>query len=238
LKKRVLFGFCLCLIASGTIESFAQGTGTITGHIRLMGPLPGNPVIRMGMDPKCSKMNAGKRVIQEYVVAALDGSLGNVFLRLKGNFPDTPVPAQAVTIDQRGCVYIPRVVGARVGQTVQIKNSDELLHNVDALSAKNQGFNIGQPVAGLVYTFKPKAEEVMLHIKCDIHNWMNVWVGIVTNPYFAVSNTKGTFQIDKVPAGTYTIEAWHERFGTVSKMITVKPGASTAVDFSYTNKEK
>jgi plastocyanin len=230
----VLGGF-IALSASG---AFAQGTGTIRGHVALKGKLPGNPVIRMGMDPKCSKMNAGKRVIQEYVVAAIDGSLGNVFVHLKGNFPRTPVPAQPVTIDQRGCVYTPRVVGARVGQTVQIKNSDDLLHNVDALSGKNNGFNIGQPRAGLVYEFKPKNEEIMLHVKCDVHNWMNVYVGIVSNPYFAVSDTKGTFVIDKVPAGTYTIEAWQERLGVVSKTVTVKPGATVNVDFSYASKEK
>jgi len=213
-------------------------TGTIRGHVVLTGKLPGNPIIRMGLDPKCSKMNAGKRVIQEYVVAAADGSLGNVFVRLKGNLPQTPVPAQPVTVDQRNCVYAPRVVGARVGQTVQIKNSDDLLHNVDASSGKGNGFNIGQPRAGLVYEFKPKAEEVMMHVKCDVHNWMNLYIGVVTNPYFAVSDTKGTYLIDKVPPGTYTIEAWHERYGFVSKQVTVKAGAAANIDFSYASTEK
>jgi plastocyanin len=227
------------LIGAGEVEAIAQGnTGTIKGKVSLTGKLPGNPIIRMGMDPMCSKMNAGKRVIQEFVVAAIDGSLANVFVRLKGNLPQTPVPTQPVTIDQRGCVYIPRVIGARVGQTVQIKNSDALLHNVDALSGKGNGFNVGQPRAGMVYEFKPKTEEVMLHVKCDVHNWMNVYIGIVTNPYFAVSNTMGTFEIDKVPPGTYTIEAWHERFGPVEKMVTVKAGAIATVDFSYASKEK
>ena len=216
----------------------AQGnTGTIKGHVRLSGKLPGNPIIRMGMDPMCSKMNAGKRVIQEYVAATIDGSLANIFVRLQGNFPQTPVPAQPVTIDQRGCVYTPRVIGARVGQTVQIKNSDALLHNVDGLSGKNNGFNIAQPRAGMVYEFKPKNEEVMLHVKCDVHNWMNAYVGIVTNPYFAVSNTTGTFEIDKVPPGTYTIQAWHERYGPVMKTIIVKAGAVTTIDFTYTADE-
>src|SRR3954469_12316964 len=127
MKFRAVFLLLVSLIA---IDTFAQAnTGTIKGHVRLTGKLPGNPIIRMGMDPMCSKMNAGKRVIQEYVVASIDGSLGNVFVRLQGNFPQTPVSTQPVTIDQRGCVYTPRVVGVRVGQTVQIKNSDNLLHN-------------------------------------------------------------------------------------------------------------
>jgi len=186
----------------------------------------------------CSKLNAGKRVVQQYVVATADGSLANVFVRLKGNVPQTPVPSQPVVIDQQACIYTPRVVGARVGQTVQVKNSDMLLHNVDASSGKNNGFNIAQPRAGLVYEFKPKNEEVMLHLKCDVHNWMNAYVGIVTNPFFTVSNTTGTFEIDKVPPGTYNLEAWHERFGLVSKPVTVKPGAVTTVDFDYMSNEK
>jgi plastocyanin len=236
MKLRVVLFVFVCL---NTGAAFAQtNTGTIKGHVHITGKLPGNPIIRMGMDPMCSRMTAGKRIIQEYVVATADGSLANVFLRLQGNFPQTPISSQPVTIDQTGCMYTPRVVGARVGQTVQIKNSDALMHNVDGLSGKNNGFNIGQPRAGLVYEFKPKNEEVMLHLKCDVHNWMNAYIGIVTNPYFAVSNTMGMFQIDKVPPGTYTIQAWHERFGPVMKTVTVKAGAVVTVDFSYTGNEK
>lgn len=236
MKSRIGLLLLACLTASA---AFGQNnTGTIRGHIRLSGNLPGNPIIRMGMDPKCSQMNAGKRVIQEYVVASLDGSLANVFVRLQGNFPQTPVPSQPVVIDQQGCVYAPRVIGARVGQTVQIKNSDALLHNVDGLSGKGNGFNIAQPRAGLVYEFKPKSEEVMLHLKCDVHNWMNTYIGIVTNPYFAVSSTMGNFEIGRVPPGTYTIQAWHERYGPVMKTVTVKAGAVATVDFTYTGSEK
>src|SRR5215831_3724309 len=168
MKKRVVLLFLAALLSALlSIDGFAQGTGTIKGHVHLTGKLPGNPIIRMGMDPMCAKITAGKRVIQEYVVASLDGSLANVFVRLQGNFPQTPVPTQPVTIDQRGCVYTPRVVGVRVGQTLQIKNSDALLHNVHSSSAKDNSFNVGQPKDGLIYSFKPKSEEVMVHLKCD-----------------------------------------------------------------------
>jgi len=190
------------------------------------------------MDPMCSKMNAGKRVIQEYVAAAVDGSLANVFVRLQGNFPQTPVSTQPVTIDQKGCVYSPRVVGVRVGQTLQIKNSDALLHNVHGYSGKDNSFNVGQPVAGQVSTFKPKNEEVMLHIKCDVHSWMTTYVGVVSNPYFAVTNEGGNFEIPNVPAGSYTILTWHERYGPLTQMIRVRPGAATTVDFAYMGTEK
>ena len=241
MRSRIVFLLLACSIvtaADAVAQSAVAQSGTIKGHVRLTGKLPGNPIIRMGMDPMCSKMNAGKRVIQQYVVATIDGSLANVFVRLKGNVPQTPIPSQPVVIDQQACVYTPRVVGARVGQTVQVKNSDMLLHNVDASSGKNNGFNVAQPRAGLVYEFKPKNEEIMLHLKCDVHNWMNAYVGIVTNPYFAVSNTMGTFEIDRVPPGTYMLEAWHERFGLISKPVTVKAGAVASVDFDYASNEK
>ena len=235
--RYIVISILISLVLIG--QAAAQGnTGTIKGHIQVTGKVPGNPVIRMGMDPMCSKQNAGKRVVQESAVATADGSLANVFIRLEGNLPQTPVPTQAVTIDQRGCIFLPRVVGVRVGQVLQIKNSDAFLHNSHGLTGKDNGFNVGQPAAGNVYSWKAKSEEVMLHLKCDIHNWMNAYIGVVTNPYFAVSDTAGTFEIDKVPPGTYTLQAWHERFGVLMKTVTVKAGATATIDFAYTATEK
>jgi hypothetical protein len=97
---------------------------------------------------------------------------------------------------------------------------------------------VAQPLAGLVYEFRPKHEEVMLHLKCDVHRWMNAYIGIVNHPYFAVSNARGAFEITKVPAGTYKIEAWQERLGTLSKTVTIKAGAVSTVDFSFAVTEK
>ena len=231
--------FALLLLCSMfAVDGLAQGAGTIKGHVRLTGKLPGNPIIRMGMDPMCAKMNAGKQVLQEYYVVSVDGSIGNVFVRLQGNFKETPVPSQPVTLDQKGCVYTPRVIGMRVGQTLQIKNSDSFLHNVHGYSGKDNSFNIGQAVLGQVNTFKAKNEEEMIHVQCDVHKWMNAYVGVVTNPYYAVSDKAGNFEIPNVPAGTYTILAWQEKYGVVSKSITVKPGAVTNIEFTYTGNEK
>ena len=220
------------------IQTRAGGRGTIKGHIRLTGKLPGNPVIRMGMDPKCAQTNAGKRVVQETVAASLDGSLANVFVSLQGAFPDTPVPTQPVTIGQRGCVYSPRVVGLQVGQTLQIRNDDDLMHNVHSLSARGNSFNVSEPKAGMVQQFRLKDEEVMLRVKCDIHSWMTAYVGVVNHPYFAVSTVAGTFEIDNVPPGNRTIQAWHERYGPLTKTVRVQAGSATTVDFVYTGSEK
>ena len=173
MKGQVFLPLAACLLAAiattGRPGSAAApqvaGRGTIKGHIRLMGKPPGNPIIRMGMDPMCAKINAGKRVIQETVVASADGSLANVFVRLQGSFPQTPVPTTPVSIDQRGCIYGPRVVGARVGQMLQVRNSDQLLHNVHGMSARDNGFNISEPKAGMVKQRRLKDEEMVLWLE-------------------------------------------------------------------------
>ena len=211
----------------------STATGTIEGHVRLSGRLPGNAVIRMGVDPRCAEINAGKVPVQETVLAERDGSLANVFVRVRGMFPDVPLSDEPVVIDQRDCGFVPRVVGARVGQLVQIRNGDPLLHNVHSLSSGANSFNIGQPVEGMVFEVRLDEEEGMLRIKCDVHRWMTEYVGVVSHPYFAVSDRGGTFTIDQVPAGTQTIEAWHEVYGVLTLTVNVEASAVTVADFTY-----
>jgi len=233
--------FAVATLAAGGVSPspVAQASGgTIKGHVRISGTLPGNSLIRMGVDPKCNELNKGKQAVQEIVKATADGSLANVFVRLEGKFPKTPVPSTPVTITQRSCFYSPRVTGALVGQTLQVRNDDNFLHNVRSITEHNNQFNFGQPRAGSVDSYKLKEEEVMMRLGCEIHRWMTAYVGVVTNPYFAVSDTSGNFEIDGVPPGTYTIDAWQERFGPVKKTVTVTAGGTAKVDFAYTGKEK
>ena len=114
----------------------AANTGTIQGHVRLTGPAPGNPIIRMGMDPMCAKLNAGpSRPVQQLVVRAADGGLANAFVTLKGTFPKVAAPGAPVVIRQVKCIDQPRVVGAMVGQTLRIVNSDTLPHETHAANS-------------------------------------------------------------------------------------------------------
>ena len=78
----------------------------------------------------------------------------------------------------------------------------------------------------------------MLHITCDVHKWMTAFVGVVNHPYFATSGPAGTYVIDNVPAGTYKIQTWHERYGVLTKTVRVKEGSTTTADFAYTGLEK
>jgi plastocyanin len=225
--------------AAGLLAAGGPAGGSVTGRVRLTGKPPANALIRMGVDPMCSRANGGKRVMQETVVTDKEGGLANVFVRVAGKFSQTPVPSQPVVIDQRGCVYVPRVVGVRVGQTLQVRNSDPLLHNVHSVSTRQNAFNVGQPVQGMTNDFRLKDEEVMLPIKCDVHRWMTSYVGVVQHPYFAVTDREGRFTIADVPPGSYTLETWHEQYGTLTQPLRVKPGATaTPVDFSYTGTEK
>ena len=218
----------------------AQGGGTITGHVKLTGTPPPNAPIRMGADPNCLKINAGKRVVQETVVTAADGGLANVFVNLKGTFANAAGGNTApAVIHQQGCVYLPRVLGARVGQLAHIRNDDATLHNIHSLSkTKGNDFNTGQPQAGMVFDFTPKTEEVMLHFKCDVHSWMTGYLGILPHPYYAVSDATGSFKIAGVPAGRQTIQVWHELYGPLTQTVDVKAGGTTTVDFTYTGTEK
>jgi len=191
----------------------------------------------MGADPKCSALNSRKAVVQDIVEADSKGDLANVFVRVQGNFPPTAIPAKPVAIDQSGCIYNPRVVGMQLGQTLDLRNNDALAHNVHSVSKVGNNFDLTLPAQGQSFFFKPSAEEVMLRVGCDVHKWMTAYVGIVNNPYFAVSNVDGTFEIPNVPAGTYAVQAWHEKYGETTKNIKVQRGQVAIADFTYPSAE-
>jgi hypothetical protein len=233
IKATLKLAVAATLILASAVPLFAQQGGTVTGKVKLTGTAPRNPPVPMGADPNCLTINAGKRVLQDAVIRAADGSLANVFAMVKGSFPGAKGGGAAAVIDQRGCNYHPRIQGARVGQTLEVKNSDATLHNIHSLSTKGNTFNAGQPQAGMVFKYQLKSEEVMLHVKCDVHPWMTGYVGVLNHPYYAVSNAAGTFTIPNVPPGKQTIQVWHEKYGLLSQMVDVKAGATSNVEFSY-----
>jgi plastocyanin len=186
----------------------------------------------MNADPMCMKATDGAHATDEAVIAATDGSLANVFVELVGTFPDTPVPAEPVFVDQHGCTYAPRVVGLRAGQALQVRNSDDGLHNVHGISTDRDTFNVSQPVSGMVNTFRPH-DAGILRLKCDVHTWMVAFVGVANHPYFAVTAVDGAFALRDVPVGTYELRAWHERLGTTSSQVRVDADREVNVDVTY-----
>jgi plastocyanin len=215
--------------------AFGQG-GTVTGTVRLTGTPPANPVIRMGADPNCLNFNAGKRVFMPNVEAGAGGALASVFVHVQGSFPGAPGGSGSVTLDQKGCMYHPVISGAQVGQTLVIRNDDSTLHNIHSLS-KIYTFDQSQPRAGMTFEVPLKTEEVMLHVKCNVHPWMSGYIGIASNPYYAVTDETGKFTIKNVPAGKQTIQVWQDAYGPLTQTVDVKAGATVNVDFAYTGNE-
>ena len=212
----------------------AMGNGSITGTLAFTGTAPANPVIDMASERACAAKHAGGA--RDPVVVVNNGRLANVYVRVTQGLPQGATytaPGTPVVIDQNGCLYTPRVVGAMVGQPVQIRNSDNLLHNVKSAPSENRGFNRSQPTNAVVITHTFDQPEVMVPLECNVHGWMKGFVGVTNHPFFAVSGDDGTFEIRGLPAGTYTLEAWHERLGTRTASVTVPADGSVPVTISF-----
>lgn len=219
--------------APGTAAgSVPAGLGKITGKVIFSGTPPTPEAIRMDADPFC-KSHGGAGVSETIVVGA-DGALKNALIFLKDGTKGKPFtrPKTKVLLDQVGCQYVPHVAGVMVGQKIEIRNSDETLHNVHASPTVNPSFNIGQPMKGMTAEKTFNAPEVVVRFKCDVHPWMAAYLGVFDHPWFAVSGPDGTFTIADVPAGTYTVEAWHEALPVQTAQVTVA-GGETPANFTF-----
>lgn len=207
--------------------------GEVKGTVKLEGAAPKNEPIKMNADPTCMRESKGTPLQEVYEVD--NGNLANVFVYVKdglGNYIyDTPT--EPVKLDQQGCRYHPHVFGVRVGQPLQIVNSDPTLHNIHAIPKINQEFNNGQPIQGMKTTHTFTAQEVMIPFKCDVHGWMNAYVGVVNHPYFAVTGKDGSFDLKTLPPGSYTIEAWHEKLGTQTEKVTIGNNETKDITFTF-----
>lgn len=217
---------------NSAVGADVKGTAVVSGKVILNGKAPAQVKIDMAADPVCKAQHADT-IKDESVVQNPNGTLQNVFVYVKDGAGKYSAPATPVVLEQKGCMYHPHVLGVQVGQPLEIVNSDPTLHNVHCMASVNDAFNIGQPTQGMKSDKIFSKPEIMVKTKCDVHGWMHCYIGVVDNPFFGTTGSDGTFKITGLPAGTYTLEAWHEKYGTSDQTVTIKDGETKTVNFTF-----
>jgi plastocyanin len=213
------------------------GAGTITGTVAFTGKTPEAAELPRKADPVC----AAKPMKSNEVIVNSNATLKDVLVRVapgavKGKFsaPETPV-----MVKQEDCMYVPRVQGAVAGQVVEVENADKTMHNVHTYKGQETILNQGQPAGSPpIKKDNVATETATLKFKCDVHPWMTGFLVVTDHPFFQTTGTDGSFKLDKVPAGKYTIEAWHSKYGLKTAQVTVEPNKTAEVKFSYDGTEK
>lgn len=222
--------------AEGTAPAAAvdeANAATVTGKVKLDGAKPAAKTLDMSATPACVKAHTSP-VKSEEVVAADDGALKYVFVYVKAGVPDRtwPTPSTVVSLDQKGCMYSPRMIAVQTGQNIEVKNSDPTNHNIHPMPKTNQDWNESQPPGSEAKLKSFPREEVAIPVKCNIHPWMRSYISVLPHPFFAVTGDDGTFTIKGLPPGTYTVTVWHEKLGTQDQQVTVGAKESKTVDFT------
>ncbi len=225
---------------SFTFLFYLVEAGSLKGHVKYDGKAPKPKRLRMGADPVCGSSHSGP-VYSENFKMAKDGSMEDALVWLKNVDYSGGVPSSPAVLDQKGCIYAPHVFGMMAGQELLIKNSDATLHNIHSMPKVNKEFNFAMPkvVKKKKSTFT-KSEPDPFYIKCDVHPWMKTWVLVSDHPYYAVTDESGNFTIENIPAGTYEVVCWQEKFGSkraLQSTVTIGDG-STTKDFVFSRPKK
>ena len=226
------------LFAVLTWPGVAVAASTVTGTITFAGKVPTLKPLAMDADPACAKKHS-KPVLAEMLALGSGNTMGNILVWVSKGLPagkTFPVPKTPVTLDQRGCIYVPHVMGIMVGQQYRILNSDGILHNIHTLPKVNPSFNRAMPATLKETSTSFAKPEAVFNIKCDVHPWMSAYIAVFTHPFFSTTATDGKFTIAGLDAGTYEITAWHERLGTQSASVTVTGSDTKTQDFKFTVK--
>ena len=221
----------------------AKDSPAVRGVVKFDGPQPRPRSIRMtekgGKPSSCRKLHKGA-LLDENLVVSKKGELANVFIYVSEGLEEKsyPLPKKAALMNQDRCMFKPRVQGIQVGQDFLMKNSDPLIHNVRSFSMRNRPFNVAQPpkTPDRKKVFKRKENEIM--IQCDFHPWMKAYIFVMDHPYFAVTNAKGEYSIKGLPAGKYTLTAWHEEIGEQDAEIVVDATGAARAGFTFKAKKK
>ena len=208
----------------------APGTGRIAGKVTLAGLAPKLANLPVTRDLKV----CGSSKTDEALEVGVGGGVKNAVLWL----PEGPKPGKEdvrkkVKLDQQACAYVPHLVAAPVGATLDIINSDPVLHNVHATEKDAKAFNYAMPIKGHVVPTKLRTAGT-LKIVCDVHPWMHAAVQVLPTTAYSVTDEGGTYLIENVPPGHYKLHLWHERLGERDDEVDVTSGQTVQHDLSLT----
>jgi plastocyanin len=232
----ILLTAAILFIAVGAIAASPGPDGssaTISGTVKYQGAALPPAKIQMVGDPNCTKGGTSTARSEE-VVTDSGGDLANVVVYVSDGLGDRTFdpPTQPAVLEQKGCLYEPHVVAMRAGQTLKVTNADSTTHNIHPTPVNNREWNKSQaPGVSIEETFA--RQEVSVPVKCNVHPWMKSYVAVLKNPYFAVSEKNGSFEIKDLPPGTYTLQAWHEKLGTRTQQITVGANETKKLEFDF-----
>ncbi len=241
-SRRVIAAFLLILAlalgaACGKEETAAPtgplwkpsgNEGAINGVINFTGAVPAPSKLDTSSDANCGEVFLDDALVK-------DGKLQNVLVFVKSGLPQATfeTPTEAVKLDQKGCKYVPRVLGIQAGQPLEIVNSDQTNHNIHPLPRVNREFDDSQLAGQGPIIRKFKRPEAVFPVKCNQHSWMRAYIAVLAHPFFAVSDSNGAFTIKGLPPGEYEIEAWHEKYGSKTAKIKVSEKSDAKADFTF-----
>ena len=231
-QKNIICALIVCIFMG--FGSLAAQAAVVSGKVAFEGEAPTPKPLNFGAEKQCAVMHGDKMPLNEELVVNSNQTVkwALVYIKEGAPSPTAPAPSEAVEIDQKGCMFEPHMVAVRVGQKVIFKNSDALLHNVRSESKVEKPFNIAQPIQNMTTAKTFTQPEIGIKMRCDVHFWMASYVHVLDHPFYAVTGDDGGYQIKDLPAGTYTIEVWHEKLGTQTQTVTVADGDQKTVDFT------
>ena len=208
--------------------------GSIRGTITYRGPKPTATVLDMSAEEACVDMHTGKPVPDGQIVLGAGGGLSNAFVYIKAGLEGKTFepPKEPVVLDQKGCMFAPRVVGVQARAGLAVRNSDPIEHNVHPVPKNNYEWNEGMSPQSADVVHRFARREVMIRVKCNLHPWMRAWIGVVEHPYFAVTGLDGSFELHDVPPGDYTVAVWHEQMDEIEQQVTLAPSSNQSLDFT------
>jgi len=220
---------CIAILMAVLCPALMFG-GTISGKVTYSGTPVKQKPIDMSKEPSCAKQHATP-VTTETVVTGANNTLDNVVVYISAGADDATTPSQAVTFTQKGCQYLPHVIALHTGQGLSVVNADQTSHNIHPLAKVNREWNKSQPPRSPAIQEKFDSPE-FISVKCNIHPWMHGWFVVLKTNHYSISKD-GAFSLPNLPAGKYTVTAWHEDYGTQTQEVTIAGSETKSIDFSF-----